>query len=168
MAYLDRARPLNVLCVASSDSAMTCVSYQANDSQTSYTVAVDDSTGRYILKSSASERVETGSESAHPAPTSTRPRPTVFLNGSKVSGIGPTYQTKSDSITLKGSVVPNDAALTISGLPETPTTARYGYRSIGVTKGRFTLTLPVGRGENGFQISQGSEVIVTFAVTIGA
>jgi hypothetical protein len=146
---------------------MACVGYHGGDAQTSYTVTVDDTTGRYVITSSESKRVEHGSESAHPAPTYTGPKATVFLDGEPVSGIGPHYHTKSNSITLKGSAVPSDAPLTISGVAATQATAEYGFHSIRTANGRFTLTLPVGPGENDFQISQGSEIIVTFAVRIG-
>jgi hypothetical protein len=172
MAYLEGPTGSglsNVQCVAPSDSAMTCVGYRGGGSiQTSYTVTVDDSTGRYLITSSASKLVESGSDSAHPAPFYPGARPAVFLNGALTSGLGPHYKTKSSSFTLTGSVVPFDAPLTISGFAATPATAAYGYHPIAVTNGSFTLTLPVGPGENDFQISQGSEIIVTFAVSRGA
>jgi hypothetical protein len=170
MVYLESpsASVSNVQCVASSDSAMTCVGYRNGGSrQTTYTVTVDDTTGRYVITSSASKQVESGSESSHPSPAYAGPRPAVLLDGSPVSGIGPQYRSASNSITLTGSVVPTGAPLTISGLAATPATAEYGYRPISVTNGKFTLKLPVGSGENDFQISQGSEVIVTFAVSGG-
>jgi hypothetical protein len=168
MAYLEApSAPAvsNVQCVAPSSSAMTCVGYRAGGSiQTSYIVAVDDTTGKYIVTSSASRQVETGSESSHPSPTSAGPRPAITLDGKPVSGLGPVFITESTSITLAASVVPRDAALTISGLAATPTTAGYGYHPINVNNGRFTVTLPVAMGISAFQISHGSEVIVTFAV----
>jgi hypothetical protein len=169
MAYLEGPAGgvlSNVQCVASSGSTMTCVGYRGGGStQTIYTVTVDETTGKYIITSNRSKQVETGSQSAQPAPSYTGRRPTLFLDGTKVSGIGPHYKTKSSSITLTGSVAPRNAPLTISGLAASPATAAYGYHAITVANGSFTLTLPVGPGENDFQISQGSEIIVTFAVT---
>jgi hypothetical protein len=165
MAFLEGRPTSNVQCVAPSDSAMACVGHRGTGAQTSYAATVDAGTGRYLITSNASKRVETGSESAHPAPTQSRPRATVFLNERNVTGTAARYTTRSDSITLRGSVVPSNAALTISGLAASPATAEYGYHPIRLAHGHFTLKLPVGEGANDYQISQGSEVISTLAVT---
>jgi hypothetical protein len=145
---------------------MTCVSYtNGGATQTSYDVSVDDTTGEYIVTSNTTKQVETGSEQAHPSPAYHGPRPVLFLDGTRVSGIGPRYMTRSSSISLSGAVSPRNAPITISGVAASPATQAFGYHPVKTTNGTFTLSLPLQPGENEFQLAQGSEVIVTFAVT---
>lgn len=166
LADLEGDPTSNVTCVAASLSIMTCVGYHGTNSHTIYTATVEPATGRYLIASSTSKQLESGSVTDHPPSPVPGPRPTVRLDGVRVSGIGPHYQTLSHTMTLNGSVAPSNAPLTVSGVAATLATASYGYHPIKVSGGRFTLTLPVGAEENDFQILHGAEVIVTFTVTM--